>query len=344
MSHAPHRIDVHHHILPPEYLTALAGLGITSAGSVPFPQWSVDTTLALMDRQGIATAITSISSPGIYFGDRAFARELARRCNEISARLVSDHPRRFGAFAVVPLPDVDAALREVEYALDTLKCDGVVLLASIGDQYLGDPAFDAFFAELNRRKTVAFIHPTLPPGSTVAKLTLPAFMVEFIFDTTRAVANLIYSGTLERYPDIPFILSHAGGAVPYLAWRIAVGGAILPGVEEKAPQGAITYLKRLYYDTALSATPYALRSLQELVDPSHILFGSDYPFAPERLTAATVEGLNTYDGFDTHTRAAVERDNALRLFPRLRTAEDNGPALFDRERKPESQHGSQQRF
>src|SRR5712692_7432200 len=124
MSSEPHRIDVHHHILPPEYLTALAGVGVTNVGRVTFPQWSVETTLAVMDRQGIATALTSISAPGIYFGDRAFARDLARRCNEISARLVSDHPRRFGVFAVVPLPDVEAALREVEYALDTLKCDG----------------------------------------------------------------------------------------------------------------------------------------------------------------------------------------------------------------------------
>ena len=318
MAAEPHRIDVHHHILPPEYLTALAGVGVTTVGRVSFPTWSVETALEVMDRQGIATAITSISAPGIYFGDRAFARDLARRCNEISARLVADHPRRFGAFAVVPLPDVDAALREVEYALDTLKLDGVVLLASVGDQYQGDPEFDALYAELNRRKTVVFIHPNVPPGYTVPRLTLPAPLVDFIFDTTRAVTNLLYSGTLERYPDISFILSHAGGAVPYLAWRISLFSNMQPELGEKVPQGAITYLKRLYYDTALSAVPYAFRSLQELVDPSHVLFGSDLPFAPEPITAATVKGLNTYDGFDAKAHAAIERDNGLRLFPRLR--------------------------
>jgi predicted TIM-barrel fold metal-dependent hydrolase len=320
MATLPHRIDVHHHILPPEYLTALAGIGVTNVGRVTFPKWSVETTLGAMDRHGIATAITSISAPGVYFGDRAFAQDLARRCNEISARLVSDHPQRFGAFAVMPLPDVEAALREVEYALDTLKLDGIVLLASIGDQYLGDADFDPLFAELNRRKAVVFIHPTVPPGYTVPKLTLPAPLIDFIFDTTRAVTNLIYSGTLERCPDISFIVSHAGGAVPYLAWRISLFKTLLPGMGEKVPQDVITYLKRLYYDTALSAVPYALRSLQELVDPSHILFGSDYPFAPEPITAATVQGLNTYDGFDAQARAAIERDNGLKLFPRLRAA------------------------
>jgi predicted TIM-barrel fold metal-dependent hydrolase len=319
MATTPHRIDVHHHILPAEYLSALAGVGVTNVGRVHFPKWSVEVTLAMMDRQGIATAITSFSAPGVYFGDRAFARDLARRCNEISARLVSDHPQRFGAFAVVPLPDVDAALREVEYALDTLKLDGIVLLASVGDQYQGDPEFDALYAELHRRKTVVFIHPNVPPGYTVPKLTLPAPLIDFIFDTTRAVTNLLYNGTLERYADISFILSHAGGAVPYLAWRIALFSGIQPGLGDKAPQGALTYLKRLYYDTALSAVPYALRSLQELVDPSHILFGSDYPFAPEPITIASIKGLNEYDGFDQRARTAVERENALRLFPRLQT-------------------------
>jgi predicted TIM-barrel fold metal-dependent hydrolase len=319
MAAAPHRIDVHHHILPSEYVQALANVGVTNVGRVHFPTWSVENTLGVMDRHGIATAITSFSAPGVYFGDRAFARELARRCNDLSARVVSDHPKRFGAFGVIPLPDVDAALKEIEYALDTLRFDGIVLLASIGDQYQGDAEFEPVYAELHRRKAVVFIHPNVPPGYTAPQLTLPAPLIDFIFDTTRAVTNLLYSGTLEKYPDISFILSHAGGAVPYLAWRIALFSGIQPGLGEKAPQGAITYLKRLYYDTALSAVPYALRSLQELIDPSHVLFGSDFPFAPEPITEATVKGLNTYDGFNEQARFAIERGNALRLFPRLST-------------------------
>ncbi len=313
---APHRIDVHHHIIPPDYVTALAKLGITRAGGVPFPDWNPQNTLDVMDRHGIATAITSISSPGVYFGDHSFSIQLARRCNDFSANLVRQYPKRFGAFAVLPLPDVHAALREVEYALDQLKLDGIILLTHYGGHYLGSPEFDALLDELNRRKTIVFIHPTDPPGANPLKSNLPSSLVEFVFETTRAIANLIYSGTLERCPHIRFIVSHAGGTAPYLAWRISLF-QYRPGIQEKVPQGVITYLKRLYYDTALSAAPYALRSLQELVDPTQILFGSDYPFAPESLTSATIRGLNDYKGFDEPILKTIAMENALNLFPRL---------------------------
>lgn len=314
MPQEPHRIDVHHHILPPDYVSALASLGITAGGGRPLPAWDVQSALELMDRHAIATAITSISEPGIYFGDQAFAGDLARLCNEFSAQLIHEHPERFGALAILPLPDVDAALRELEYAMDILHLDGVVLSSSVEGRYPGDPAFEELFTELNRRKAVVFLHPTVPAINTGLKLDLPPFLVEFVFDTTRAVTNLIYSGTIERCPDIRFILAHAGGTVPYLAYRIASGQVMLPG----APQGVLTYLKQLYYDTALSANPYALRSLQELVDASHILFGSDYPFAPEIVTGFTVQGIQNYDGFDEQARKAIERESALALFPRFK--------------------------
>ncbi len=317
MSEAPYRIDVHHHILPPEYVQALDKIGQSKSGGAELPAWSKEAAIALMDRQGIATAITSVSSP-IYFGDLAFTRDLARRCNEISGDLVRDYPQRFGALAILPLPDVDAALREIEYALNTLKLDGVILLASVGDQYLGNPAFEQVFAELNRRQAVILLHPTIPPGSDVPQLNLPGFLVEFVFDTTRAIANLIYSGTLERYPNFSMIVAHAGGAVPYLAGRFAIAPEIMPHLQEKAPQGAMTYLKRLYYDTAISATPYALRSLQALVEPTQILFGTDYPYLSEDLIAGEVKGLVMDNDFDAPTRHLIERENALRLFPRLR--------------------------
>jgi predicted TIM-barrel fold metal-dependent hydrolase len=316
MSTGPHRIDVHHHIAPSGYVKALEKIGITTAGGAPFPKWSPESTIDMMDRNGIATAFASISAPGVYFGDITFACNVSRRCNEILAHLVSDYPGRFGAFAVLPLPDVDAAVEELAYALDTLKLDGVGLLTSIGDQYLGDPDFDPLFEELNRRKTVVYTHPNIPPGSDKAKLEIPAPVVDFICDTTRAASNLIYNGTLERFPDIPFILSHAGGAVPYLAMRIA-GLETLPIVKERAPKGVINYLKLFYYDTALSATRYVFPALQELVDPSHILFGTDYPFAPGPATAMTIEGINSYDRFDAQTRKDIERDNAFALFPQL---------------------------
>jgi predicted TIM-barrel fold metal-dependent hydrolase len=191
----------------------------------------------------------------------------------------------------------------------------VTLLASIGDQYLGDPAFDALFDEINRRKAVVFVHPAVPPGSNIPKLSLPPSIVEFTFDTTRAIINLLYSGTLERCPDIRFIFPHAGGTVPYLAWRISLG-EWLPGMREKVPQGVITYLKNLYYDTALSTTSYTLRSFQELVDSSHILYGSDFPFLPEPVVAANITDFENYSGFTVHDRRAIVRENAQVLFTR----------------------------
>jgi len=314
LSPEPYRIDVHHHILPPDFLSALASAGITGSGGRPIPEWDIQNTLALMDRHGIATAITSISEPGIFFGDQTFRRDLARRCNEFSAQLIREYPMRFGAFAILPLLDIDAALRELEFALDTLQLDGVVLLSSIDGRYPGDPLFDDLFTELNRRKAVVFIHPTVPAINRELKLELPPFLIEFVFDTTRAITNLIYSGTLERCADIRFIVAHAGGTVPFLAYRISLGQIMLPGV----PQGVMTYLKQFYYDIALSAKSHALRSLQELVDASHILFGSDYPFAPEAATFFAVQEIQSFDGFDEQARRAIERESALALFPHFR--------------------------
>ncbi|HVB76040.1 MAG TPA: amidohydrolase family protein [Ktedonobacteraceae bacterium] len=308
------RIDIHQHFLPPAYLAALAQRAISAGGGRPFPEWDAQSTLELLDRHDIATALLSISEPGVSFGDHAFASDLARGCNEYAAQLVRDHPSRFGAFAILPLPDIDLALRELEYALDTLRLDGVVLLSNCDGHYPGDALFDELFAELNRRKAVVFIHPTVPAINRHLQLDLPPFLVEFVFDTTRAVVNMLYSGTLDRCPDIRFILAHAGGTIPYLAQRIAMGQIMLPG----APQGTLTYLKQLYYDTALSASSFVLRSLHELVDASRILFGSDYPFAPELMIGFTLRGIEAYDGFDDAGRALIEGENALALFPRLR--------------------------
>ncbi len=315
---APHRIDVHHHILPAEYVSALARLGITGGGGIPFPKWSVDDALGLMDRHGIQAAVTSISTPGVHFGDAAAARDLARRCNEISARLMTDHPARFGGFAILPLPDVGGALRELEFALDTLHLDGVVLLASQSDgRVLGDPAFDEVFAELDRRQAIVFVHPTIPKSSETIPIDVPGFAAEFTFDTSRAILNLIWSGTAERCQNSRLIFSHAGGTAPFLAWRWSLLD-FLPGTSERAPRGMMHYLKSFFYDTALSANPHALRSLCELVPATQILFGTDFPFAPEPITAMSTEGLEQYDGFDAAARRAIEHENALRLLPELR--------------------------
>jgi predicted TIM-barrel fold metal-dependent hydrolase len=316
----PQRIDVHHHIIPSIYLEAMRRVGIADPiPGVDYPDWDVQTTLAVMDRQGIATAIVSISEPGVYFGNVALARDLARQINEFSARLVADHPQRFGAFAVLPLPDVNAALRELEYALDTLKLDGIGLLTNYRGTYLGDDALDALFAELNRRQVVTFIHPSTPPSTDQPTFGLPPSLYEFTFDTTRMVANLLYSGTLDRYPNLRLILSHAGGTVPYLTKRLTFGPTIGSYLKARAPRNLIASLRQLYYDVAMSASPYALPSLQALVDPSHILFGSDYPFMPESGVADNAAGLADYEGFDQQAQWKIERENALALFPRLQS-------------------------
>lgn len=306
----PDRIDIHHHILPSVYTSALAKIGITSAGGVPFPNWNVQKSLDVMDRNGIATAITSISAPGIYFGDIDFSKYLAKQCNEFSANLISDNKMRFGGFAVLPLPDVKAAVNELEYALDVLKLDGVALLSNVDGHYPGTPKFDELYAELNRRKAIVYIHPTVPANDKFPKMNIPTSIEEFVFDTTRAISNLILNKTLKRFPKIRFIVSHAGGTAPYIAWRMSL-------LDYRVHTDTINDLKRLYYDTALSASPHALRSLQELVNTSHILFGSDYPFAPEIITRMTISGLNTFDGFDGKKLRGINRENALDLFPQF---------------------------
>ncbi|MGD0880338.1 MAG: amidohydrolase family protein [Acidimicrobiales bacterium] len=308
-------IDVHHHAIPPVYREALSGRRIAESGGLDLPDWSPELSLGVMDRNEIATAVLSVSAPGIHFGDDADARELARRCNEASAEAVESHPTRFGFFAILPMPDVDGSVAEAAYAIDVLGADGVVLLSSHHDgSYLGDPRFDAVLAELDRRSAVAFVHPVAPAFSDRIGVGIPAFAMEFTFDTTRAAFNLAYTGALERYPNIRFVLSHAGGTVPYLVARFDLLWFVDGALAERAPKGGSSYMRSLYYDTALSANPHALSSLTELVGADHILFGSDYPFAPELATRMTVDGVADYP-FTDPDRARVRRGTALDLLP-----------------------------
>jgi len=331
----PYRIDVHHHILPPEYVSTLKGIGITGTIGVQFPEWTPKKSLNFMDKNGIATAITSVSTPGVNLKDGSFSHDLARLCNEHSAQLISDYPDRFGAFAVLPLFDMMDALRELEYAIDKLNLDGVALLTHVQGTYLGDPKYDELFAELNRRQMVVHLHPTDPPFGNIPNLKFPNALIEAPFDTTRAVTNMIHNGIMDRCPNIRFILSHGGGATPFLAWKIAlleykqthkslrVKAAYDFLLSKRGPFAGINILNRLYYDTALAANPYVLRSLQEVVDSSHILFGTDYVWAQSWMTPLFVKALREYDGFDEQALALVERESALELFPRFRGGDEH---------------------
>lgn len=310
------RIDVHHHVFPPDYVAAMDRLGLKEAGGVAFPDWSRAASIEMMDRQGIQTAIVSISSPGVYFGDAKFARDLARRCNEYSAELLRERPDRFGFFASVPLPAVDDAIAEAAYALDTLKCDGLVLMGSVADRFLGDSEFEQFMKELDSRKSVVFIHPNVHSSSSQLGLKFPTALFEFLADTTRAVLNLTLSGTLERYPNIRWILAHAGGAIPSQAWRWAVADHF-PIVKENAPKGVLTYIRRLYFDTALSPSRCAMRPVLDLAGPKHIVFGSDFPYVNGDVLDFEIQQLDQLDVFDEATRSMVATQNVLELFPRL---------------------------
>lgn len=312
-------IDVHHHLIPPAFSAAMARRGIDKVAGTPLPAWTPEASLAIMDVCDIRTAITSLSAPGVYFGDLREACDLARACNEFAAGMAVSHPGRFASFAVLPMPFAQEACAEAAYALDHLGAAGVVLLASTDGVFLGDPSLDDLMAELDRRKAIVFVHPNIHKTSTELGLEIPGFFVEFLCDTTRAVSNLVFSGTLERYPNIRWILSHAGGFVPFVAWRLGLADGI-PELAAKAPKGVLHYLRNLYYDTALSPSPFALAALKQLVAPDHILFGSDFPFAPGLVVGLERQTLDASPLLNASELAGVRRDHALNLFPQLAPA------------------------
>ena len=317
MNSYPRKIDLHHHVIPPDFVADLGRRNIEWTGGAGVPKWDIAIAHEAMAHHGIEAAVASIQ-PQVYWGDTTLATRWARQANEYLARIVQDDPQRFGGVASLPLPDAQASVRELEYAMDVLKLDGVSILTSQDGRYLGDPMFEELCQELNRRSAVVIVHPnTIPPGQEGIKLALPYSMVEFTFDTTRLVSNLLYSGTLERYPAISFVLPHAGGTVPYLAMRIAFGAEVVPRLRERVPQGALTYLRKLYYDTALSSSPFALTALRNFVPQTQIVFGSDCPMAPSKLVDLGLAGLEANLAGDESARAAIYRENAIRLFPRF---------------------------
>ncbi|MCL6247966.1 amidohydrolase [Acinetobacter sp. ANC 4945] len=315
-------IDVHHHLIPPAFIRTMDKYGIDKVAGAPLPPWNAQRSIEAMDLIGTQTAITSLSAPGVYFGHLPEACDLARACNEFSAEIKQQHAGRFGSFAVLPMPFTAESCREAEYALDVLQADGIVLLGSTEGVFLGDPSLEELMHCLNERQATVFIHPNIHESSNQVQLNIPGFILEFLCDTTRASVNLVASGVLERYPKINWILAHAGGFLPYVAWRVSLCN-MMPELAEKTPQGFLHYIRRFYFDTALSPSPYAMAALSELADPSHILFGSDFPFAPKQLSILQRQNFDELKVFSAEQKSQILRENALALFPQFKVEADH---------------------
>lgn len=315
---APRLIDTHHHFYPPEYQKAW--IGWEDARKLPHsPQqvgWSVEKALAEMDKAGVRTGILSLAStPGVWFDKGAAqAARMARLCNEFGAKMVRDHPGRFGLFATLPMLDVEASLKEIAYALDALKADGFGLQTNYGDKWPGDAAYKPVFEELNRRKAVVYFHPLV--ASCCGRLSVGTFpaVIEVPHDTTRAVASLLLSGTLARNRDIKWLFSHAGGTVPMLAGRMDYFFKFRPDAKSIAPDGYEAEFQRLYYDTANATHPASMAALLKLIPESQVVFGTDYPYVPINTQAAAIRRL----GLTEAATQAIESGNAMNLVPRVK--------------------------
>jgi predicted TIM-barrel fold metal-dependent hydrolase len=303
------RIDVHHHYVPPLHAEAMAK---NRVGGAP-PKWTPQLSFQDMDKAGVTTAILSLVQPGVWFGDVEEARKLARACNDYGARMMQDYPGRFGLFAAIPLPDTEGSLREIEYALDVLKADGIGLFTSYGDKYLGDPAFVPVFEELNRRRAVVYTHPTTPVCCTNMIRGVSPGTIEFATDTTRTIASLIFGagGTAFRCPDIRFIWSHSGGTLPFLIGRFIREQFVKK--DPRMPDGPVPIVQKYFYEIAQGNMPGQLAALLNLIPVSQLMFGSDFPF---RDGVEAADGLAAYD-FSDADRASIDRQTALRLMPRL---------------------------
>jgi 6-methylsalicylate decarboxylase len=312
------RIDVHAHFVPDFYRDALVAAGHDRPdGIAAIPAWDEQAALHAMDELDISSAALSISSPGVHFGDDAAAAELARRCNDEAARLVAAHPSRFGFFASLPLPDVPAALTELDRAMGELGALGAVLETNHHGQYLGDSALEELYAELARRGGVVFVHPTSPSCGAELALGFPSPMLEFIFETTRSITNLVISGVLERNPALKVIVPHAGAVLPVLANRIDLLLPILGEPGAPPPPGMRAALRKLYFDLAGAPVPELLGALLSVADPSHIMYGSDWPFTPLAACQALAERIDATPLLAGDLREQVLAENAAQLLPSL---------------------------
>ena len=301
-------INVHHHFLAPCYMDAIADKLAMGRGRQRAANWSPAIDIEQMDAAGIALTIASIPIPGVWFGDIAMARSLARDWNEYAATAARDHPKRFGFFAAIAPPDVEGSLGEIAYAMDVLQADGISLMSSYDGRWLGDDAFRPVLAELNHRKAVVFVHPAALPEDITPK-GIKSHLLEGPFDTTRTIFSLLVSGALSSCPDIRFIFAHGGGALPYLAGRV---GALSSGTGDMTPQRIRDLLDRLYFDTALVINQPSLAALTAFCPQTRILFGVDSPILAPEAELISWTGI----GLPPDLRRQIERGNAAALLGR----------------------------
>lgn len=309
-------IDVHQHILPGFFFEATNETHNPVGGIAPAP-WSKEAALSFMDEAEIDVSVVSISTPGVHIGDDAAAGDLARRMNELAAQLIQERPDRFGGFVALPLPDLDGSLRALEYGLDVLKLDGVLLFSNARGVYLGNPMLAPLFDELERRAATVFVHPNAAPDSSSRLLGLPDTLIDFTADTTRVVAQLHYHNVFARTPRVKYIFPHGGGTIPYLATRFGIIDEMkaIPGGETRGT--AADMLRRLYWDTASAWRAPVLQMLRSEAGIGQVLFGSDYPYVRRDLAVACRRDVETSPELDSKEQNAILAGNAIKLFPRL---------------------------
>jgi 6-methylsalicylate decarboxylase len=312
MALSHNKIDVHAHYIPELYRNALVAAGQTQPDGIPaLPEWSEALAIDAMDKLGVRLAILSISSPGVHFGDAGAALSLARAVNETGAQIANSRPERFGFFAVLPLPEIDAAVAETRYALDHLGAAGIGLLTNHRGIYLGDERLEPIFAEVAARNSVVFIHPTSPPQPAGGP-ELPAPVLEFMFETTRSVTDLVLSGVLRRHPDLRVIVPHAGATLPVLMSRIDIFATALAGEAADVPSLRAA-LKTLHFELAGAPVDEQLGALLAVADPSRLHYGSDFPFTPWQGCQYLLQQLQTSRHLDDATLDAIYQDNAALL-------------------------------
>jgi len=282
-------IDVHSHIITPEFVASLETEGRLMDEGFPLPKYDVSEHLRWMDEAGVQTSVLTLAAP------QPASADVIRQTNEAAARIKREHPGRFLFCAALPLPDVNAAIREAKYALDTLGADGIKLATNVAGQYLGTPVLDTLFSVLNERKAVVILHPHRPePVNRQVMAQTPLAMQEYLSETTRAVANMISRNVLARYPNIKVVVPHCGAYLPLAVPRMK---SLTPVMQANKMVGEIDWeanLSALYYDLAGAHSPEVIRMMLTITTPDHLLYGSDYPYVDPQVLSQSLARMKDY--------------------------------------------------